>query len=152
MNLEADLKNYPENGSVFPRTAAREIVREGTDYLLPYSLTSRSAVIEFCKELGEGVIEDYPFNDANWTVMRHLENKKGFAFLYEYHGRLQVNVKCAPEWIAFWRNAFEGVIPGYHMNKSHWNTVLLDGSVPDKDIKAMITESYQLTKPKRKGG
>jgi len=115
-------------------------------------LISREAVISFCKELGADVIEDYPFDDANWTVMRHWDNKKGFAFLYEYQGRLQANVKCDPEWTAFWRSSFESVIPGYHMNKIHWNTIILDGSVPDKDVKTMITDSYHLTKQKRKKG
>lgn len=112
------------------------------------ALLSRKAVIEFCKGLGEDVIEDYPFNDSNWTVMRHRGNKKSFAFLYEHQGRLQVNVKCAPEWTAFWRGAFKNVIPGYHMNKAHWNTIILDGSVPDKDIKNMVVDSYWLTTEK----
>lgn len=113
-------------------------------------LTTRKALVEFCKELGADVVEDYPFEDPNWTVMRHWQNKKGFAFLYEYQGRLQVNVKCDPEWTAFWRSSFESVIPGYHMNKAHWNTIILDGSVPDGEIKTMITDSYRLTEPNRK--
>lgn len=111
-------------------------------------LTNRKALIEFCKTLGQDVREDYPFDDPNWTVMRHWENKKGFAFLYEYQGGLQVNVKCDPEWTGFWRSAYEGVLPGYHMNKAHWNTILLNGSVPDKDIKTMLADSYRLTQPK----
>lgn len=110
-------------------------------------LTTRKAMIEFCKSLGEDVFEDYPFDDGNWAVMRHRSNKKGFAFLYEYQGRLQVNVKCDPDWASFWRNAFEAVLPGYHMNKAHWNTIVLDGSVPDKEIMTMVEESFQLTRP-----
>lgn len=111
-------------------------------------LVNRRAVIDFCKDLGADVIEDYPFDDPNWTVMRHWKNRKGFAFLYEYQGRLQVNVKCDPAETAFWRGAFEGVIPGYHMNKTHWNTILLNGSVPDSEIGTMIGESYRITAPK----
>lgn len=107
--------------------------------------TSRAAVVEFCKALGADVYEDYPFDDGNWAVMRHRTNKKGFAFLYEHQRRLQVNVKCAPEWTGFWRGNYESVIPAYHMNKVHWNTVILDGSVPDSDIMTMISESYNLT-------
>lgn len=117
-------------------------------------LTARQAVIEFCKSLGADVVEDYPFDDPNWTVMRHWANKKGFAFLYEYQGRLQVNVKCDPADASFWRSAFSGVSPGYHMNKTHWNTILLDGSVPDGDVKTMLADSYRITTPaprKRKG-
>ncbi len=110
-------------------------------------LTTRRAVIDFCKSLGADVIEDYPFEDPNWTVMRHWGNRKGFAFLYEYQGRLQVNVKCKPEETSFWRGAFHGVIPAYHMNKTHWNSIILDGSVPDGDVKTMIAESYRITAP-----
>lgn len=112
----------------------------------------RKAWIDFCKTLGADVVEDYPFNDPNWTVMRHWGNKKGFAFLYEYQGRLQVNVKCDSEWTEFWRSSFDGVAPGYHMNKRHWNTIFLDGSVPEGDVKAMITESYRITDPAIKKG
>lgn len=110
-------------------------------------LTSRKAVIEFCRSLGEDVFEDYPFDDGNWTVMRHKSNKKGFAFLYEYQGRLQVNVKCDPEWTGFWRSTFDSVLPGYHMNKTHWNTIILDGSMPDGEIEHMVADSFQLTRP-----
>ena len=51
-----------------------------------------------------------------------------------------------PEWRDFWREAFDAVIPGYHQNKEHWNTVIIDGSVPDEDVKRMIAESYDLVK------
>lgn len=65
-------------------------------------------------------------------------------------GYVWINVKCDPEWREFWRNAFESVIPAYHMNKTHWNSIILDGSVTDKDIRRMIGESYDLTKGKKK--
>ena len=65
-------------------------------------------------------------------------------------GYVWINVKCDPEWREFWRNAFESVIPAYHMNKTHWNSIILDGSVTDKDIQRMIGESYDLTKGKKK--
>lgn len=117
----------------------------GSEKMSGNLLTDRAAVLEFCKSLGEEVYEDYPFNDGNWAVMRHRSNKKGFAFLYEHLGHLQVNVKCAPEWTGFWRGSFESVLPAYHMNKTHWNTIILDGSVPDSDVKEMISESFRLT-------
>lgn len=116
------------------------------------SLTDRKSLLEFAKTLGADVTEDCPFDDPNWTVLRHWGNKKWFLLLYEYQGRLQANVKCAPEWIAFWRDAYPGVLPGYHMNKSHWNTIVLDGSVPDGDVKTMIADSYRLTAPPVKRG
>ena len=55
-----------------------------------------------------------------------------------------MNLKCDPDRALDLRDRFEGVTPGYHMNKRHWNTVLLDGSVPGELVREMIGESYQL--------
>lgn len=44
----------------------------------------------------------------------------------------------------FFRNAYESVIPGYHLNKEHWNTIIIDGTIPDGEIKKMIEESYRI--------
>ncbi len=55
-----------------------------------------------------------------------------------------VNLKCDPEKAAQHREEFPAVLPGYHMNKKHWNTVLMDGSIPDKLIKTWIDDSYNL--------
>lgn len=112
--------------------------------------TKRKTVIAFCKSLSPAVVEDYPFHDDNWTVMRHWGNRKGFAFIYERQGRIQVNVKCSPEWREFWRDTYPSVTPGYHMNKEHWNTIVLDGTVPPEEIQNMLLESFRLTAPKRK--
>ena len=95
------------------------------------------------------VREDYPFHDDNWTVMRHWGNKKGFAFVFQRQDQVWVNVKCDPAWTGFWRNTYPAVRPAYHMNKAHWNTIVLDGTVPVKDIETMIGESYRLTLPQK---
>lgn len=63
---------------------------------------------------------------------------------YERDGHINLNVKTNPEWRDFWRDSFDAVIPAYHQNKEHWNTIILDGSIPDEDIKRMIAESYDL--------
>ncbi len=63
---------------------------------------------------------------------------------YEKDGLIHLNVKVSPEWRDMWRQAYDAVIPGYHQNKEHWNTIILDGSIPDKDIKRMIAESYDI--------
>ncbi len=88
--------------------------------------------------------QDSPFHDDNWILIRIRETKKAFAFIYEREGNVWVNVKVSPEWRDFWRDAYDGVIPAYHQNKEHWNTIILDGSVPEKDVKRMIAESYDL--------
>ncbi|WP_343249627.1 MmcQ/YjbR family DNA-binding protein [Diplocloster hominis] len=106
-------------------------------------MKTREEAIAFCKGFPD-VYEDYPFHDQNWTVMRYEKNRKSFAFIYERQGAVWINVKCPPDWIEFWRNAFTGVVPAYHMNKKYWNSIILDGSIPDSEEKRMISESYDL--------
>ena len=56
-----------------------------------------------------------------------------------------VNLKCDPEWAVQLREEYDGsILPGYHMNKTHWNTVLMDGSVGDKLVTELIDHSYEL--------
>lgn len=55
-----------------------------------------------------------------------------------------VNLKCDPEQAVLLREEYPAVLPGYHMNKKHWNTVLMDGSLPDKLVKKWIDDSYRL--------
>jgi predicted DNA-binding protein (MmcQ/YjbR family) len=55
-----------------------------------------------------------------------------------------INLKCEPEKAAQLREEYASVLPGYHMSKKHWNTVLMDGSVPDKKVKEWIDDSYNL--------
>ena len=85
-----------------------------------------------------------PFHDPGWQLVRVQGSKKAFLWTYEMDGHICLNVKVDPEWRDFWRNAYAAVIPGYHQNKEHWNTVILDGTVPDADVKRMIAESYDL--------
>lgn len=88
--------------------------------------------------------KEAPFHDPNWELVRVKGSRKAFLWVYERGGYINLNVKTDPEWRDFWRNSFEAVLPGYHQNKEHWNTIILDGSIPDEDIKRMIAESYDL--------
>lgn len=85
-----------------------------------------------------------PFHDPNWQLVRVKGSKKAFLWTYVRDGYVNLNVKVDPEWRDFFRNAYESVIPGWHQNKEHWNTIILDGSVPDQDIRRMIAESYAI--------
>ena len=85
-----------------------------------------------------------PFHDPNWQLVRVKGSRKVFLWTYERDGYINLNVKVDPEWRDFWRSAFDAVIPGWHQNKEHWNTIILDGSIPDQDVKRMIAESYDL--------
>lgn len=87
---------------------------------------------------------DAPFHDENWQLVRIRKNKKAFLWTYEKDGHICINIKVNPEWRDFWRSTYEAVLPGYHQNKEHWNTVILDGTIPENEIRRMIAESYDL--------
>ena len=88
--------------------------------------------------------EERPFHDQTWQLVRVKESKKAFLWIFERNGYINLNVKADPEWRDFWRRTYKSVIPGYHQNKEHWNTIILDGSIPEEDVKRMIAESYDL--------
>ena len=88
--------------------------------------------------------QDAPFHDTNWQLVRYKGNKKAFLWTYERNGYINLNVKVDPDKAFFWRDIYKSVIPGYHQNKEHWNTIILDDTIPEEDIRAMIAESYDL--------
>lgn len=90
--------------------------------------------------------QDAPFREPGWQLVRRRDNKKVFLWVYERNENICINVKVNPEWRDLWRNVYPSVLPGYHQNKEHWNTVILDGTVPEEEIQRMIAESYDLTK------
>ncbi len=108
---------------------------------------TRARAIELCRRLPD-CYEDYPFHDPNWTVMRHRSNQKIFALIFEHQDRLWVNVKAKPDWADFWKTSCPAVVPAYHMNKRHWIGIILDGSMHEDQIFALVQESYALTQPK----
>lgn len=100
---------------------------------------------EFCETIG-GAELDYPFtDDFDTTVARHENNRKWFAIAMLYRDKWIINLKCEPMEADFLRSVYEGVIPAYHMNKVHWNSVFLESDVPDEEIKRMIMNSFSLT-------
>ena len=106
--------------------------------------------IDFCKNIG-GAAVDQPFPDDFETyAVRHELSRKWFALIMELNGKTVVNLKCEPMQSDFLRSVYKGVIPAYHMNKTHWNTVFLDDDVPDDEIKRMTLNSFQLTGKKIK--
>ena len=116
-------------------------------------MLTKKELIEFCLTF-PGAYEDYPFDEDSgaagaWAVMRHRANKKAFAFIYERGGIVSINLKCDPMYADLLRGTYSAVTPAYHMNKVHWNTVKMDGSVPEEEIYAWIGQSYDLIRPKR---
>lgn len=106
-------------------------------------MTTREEALAYGLSL-QHTYQDAPFHDPNWQLIRVKPSKKAFLWTYEKDGLIHLNVKVHPEWRDFYRQAFKAVLPGYHQNKEHWNTIILDGSIPDEDIKRMIAESYDL--------
>nr|MBD3622446.1 MmcQ/YjbR family DNA-binding protein [Sunxiuqinia sp.] len=88
----------------------------------------------------KGVSEDFPFDE---TTLVFKVMGKMFA-LTDLEGDLSINLKCDPEKAVELRELYPCVMPGYHMNKRHWNTILLDGSVPDQLIRQWIDHSYEM--------
>ena len=88
-----------------------------------------------------GAVEDYPFGPQPLVVK---VGGKIFALVAADSTPLRISLKCEPAHAQFLRDTFPAVQPGYHLNKEHWNTVVLDGSIPEEGIRAMIDESYRL--------
>ena len=89
--------------------------------------------------------QDAPFHDPNWQLVRIKSSKKVFLWTYEKDGYINLNVKADPEWRDYWRSAFASVTAGYHLNKEHWSTIILDGTVPDDAIKKKIPKGKVAT-------
>jgi len=98
---------------------------------------------DFCLSL-PGVTEHFPFDE---TTLVFKVNGKMFA-LTDLEGPLSVNLKCDPELALELREHYPAVRPGYHMNKQHWNTVDIDGSVSDSLLREWIMISYKLISEK----
>ena len=101
-------------------------------------------MLRHCCCAKKGVTEDYPF-DSTTATFRVMGKIFAIADSEEF---TRVNLKCEPERALNLREQYAGVIPGYHMNKKHWNTILLDGSLPQDDIFQWIEESYHLVTAK----
>lgn len=91
-----------------------------------------------------GATESFPFGDD--TLVFKVRGKI-FA-LANLDGDLTVNLKCDPDLAIGLRERYSSVIPGYHMNKKYWNTVCLDGTIPDKEVFSWIDHSYELVNRK----
>lgn len=105
-------------------------------------------VREYALSLSD-VTEGFPFGE---TVLVFKTNDKIFLLLPLDTDGLQFNVKCDPEWAVELREEYpSAILPGYHMNKKHWNTIRVDGSLSGAQIRDMIRHSHELVGNKKKG-
>ena len=89
-----------------------------------------------------GAAEDFPFGPET-----HVFKVAGkvFAIMGADDDRpANVSLKCDPDLAPLLREQYDAVVPGYHLNKAHWNTVVLDGSVPDEELRDWVAMSYDL--------
>jgi predicted DNA-binding protein (MmcQ/YjbR family) len=98
------------------------------------------AVRDWCLEQ-RGAVEEFPF-DAQTSVFKVAG--KIFALSALNRTPLEVSVKCEPGLALMLRDSYPAIRPGYHLNKQHWNTITLDGSVPEQHVRDMIEDSYDL--------
>jgi predicted DNA-binding protein (MmcQ/YjbR family) len=95
---------------------------------------------EYCL-MKKGVSEEFPFNET--TLVFKVMNKM-FLLASLDSVPLSINLKCDPETAVELREKYDSVEPAFHMNKTHWNSVIIDGTIPDKEILAWIDDSYSL--------
>jgi len=84
---------------------------------------------------------DYPFGK---DVAVYKVHDKMFALIAEHKAPIQLSLKCDPLLAATLRERYESVMPGYHLNKKHWNTIVLTGQLSWDEIQDLIRHSYQL--------
>lgn len=104
------------------------------------------SIREYCltkEDAGEG----FPFGEG--TLVFKVAGKI-FLLLSLDATPLTFNAKCDPGRALELREQYDCIIPGYHMNKKHWNTVIVDGTLPDRELRTLIDHSYDLVKPRAK--
>ena len=112
------------------------------------SMLSRRQLIDYGLSL-PGAYEEHPFGDGT-LALRYQGNKKIFALFLSYQGQELLNLKCDPLLADIMRQQFQGVQPGYHMNKTHWISVVLGSDVPREDMLRLMEHSFDLIRGKPK--
>jgi len=104
------------------------------------TLMDHKTVEEYILSMPNAVLE-YPFGEgvAVYKVGEHM-----FALISEDKNPLNLSLKCDPQLSQVLREKYETVMPGYHLNKKHWNTLVLSGQLPWEEVQALIRHSYQL--------
>lgn len=84
---------------------------------------------------------DYPFGE---DVAVYKAKDKMFALIPEKSSPVRISLKCDPQLAVLLREKYEEVMPGYHLNKKHWNTVVLSGQLSWEEVQGLIRHSYDL--------
>lgn len=114
-------------------------------------MTSREDIINLCLDYSDAYL-DYPFKKTggDYCVVRHKANTKIFALIFTKDEKIWVNLKTDPIEGDFLKQVHASVLPGYHMNKQHWISVILDDTITDDEIASFVECSFRLTADKTK--
>ena len=111
---------------------------------------NKQEYLEWCRSI-PGAKVDQPFEeDFSTYIARHADTSKWFAALLDHNGRQMVNLKCDPIESEFLQSVYQGVTPGYHMNKVHWISVYFGSDVPDELFRQLTMASFHLTGKRKK--
>ena len=108
-------------------------------------MKARTEILETISSL-PGVVLDYPFGEDVAVYKIGSEKGKMFALVPEEGLPVRISLKCDPTLAELLREKYETVLPGYHLNKRHWNTIICSGQVPDDELRDLIRHSYELVK------
>lgn len=107
-------------------------------------MMNHKEVEEYVLSMPNAVLE-YPFGEG---VAVYKVHDKMFALIAEGKEPVNISLKCDPQLAVILREKYETVMPGYHLHKKHWNTIILTGQVPWEEVQALIQHSYQLVTEK----
>jgi len=108
-------------------------------------VTDHKAVEEYILSMPNSRLE-HPFDEA--TAVYKAANDKMFALIAEGSKPLRLSLKCDPNLAQLLREKYESVLPGYHLSKRHWNTILLTGQLSDDEVRDLIRHSFELVNNK----
>lgn len=89
-------------------------------------------------------VKDYPFGEDVAVYKVGTAEGKMFALIDEKSMPVRVSLKCDPQLAELLREKYESVLPGYHLNKKHWNTIICSGQLDDSELHDLIRHSYEL--------
>lgn len=109
-------------------------------------MIKREEIFNYIKE-NYGASPEYLWDSTpDAAVFRHSNNKKWFGLIMKVKDEEYLNIKTEPNYSELLRNSYDYIIPGYHMNKEHWNTIIINKNVDKKLLYELIDQSYELTK------
>lgn len=111
----------------------------------PKDVIDRKTIEEIITSL-PAVVQDYPFGDKVVVYKIGDTDGKMFALIAEGSSPVHLSLKCDPGLGELLREKYETVLPGYHLNKRHWNTIICTGQVPLDELRDLVRHSYELAK------